>query len=67
MNTTSQEAKILAHLKSGRTLTPLEALRKFRCFRLSGRIYDLKQEGHDIRTRLVDIGGKRIARYLLVH
>lgn len=67
MITASQTARILAHLQSGKTLTPLQALRRFGCFRLGARVWDLKRDGHDIRSRLVEIDGKRVARYQLAH
>lgn len=38
MSHLSQEQKILAYLKDGHTLTPLEALNKYGCFRLAARI-----------------------------
>lgn len=63
----SQEAQILAHLEAGNTLTPLEALAKFKCFRLSGRILDLKKKGHPIITETHEmLDGKRVAKYRLV-
>ena len=34
----SQEEMILQHLKEGKAITSLDALRRFGCFRLSGRI-----------------------------
>jgi hypothetical protein len=43
----------------------LEALEKFGCFRLGGRIYDLKQRGHKIETVMVEKNGKRFATYRL--
>ena len=49
----SQNRAILAHLQAGRTITPLEALHFYNCFRLSARIYDLRQRDHDIRVRRV--------------
>lgn len=61
----SQEKRILAHLKSGRTLTPLEALRLYGCLRLGARILDLRDKGHNIVTQMVEVGGKRVARYSL--
>ena len=61
----SQTARILAYLKTGATLTPIEALDRFGCFRLSGRIYDLKKLGHQIETTLVENDGRRFARYRL--
>lgn len=65
METTSQCADILKHLQSGRAITPLEALEKFGCFRLGGRIYELKKQGHNIRTDIVEKNGKRFASYSL--
>src|SRR5687768_10388654 len=50
MDVATQTDQILKHLKNGGTLTPLEALDKFGCFRLGARIFDLKQEGHAIQT-----------------
>lgn len=62
----TQCAQILAHLRQGRALTPLEALNKFGCFRLGARIWDLKREGHAIVTERVELeNGKHVARYSL--
>ena len=66
MSTRTQNEQILAHLKRA-TITPLEALKLYGCFRLGARVWDLKQEGHVIRSRIVKISGKRVAQYLLVH
>ena len=65
MTTQSQNARILAHLKKGRAITPLDALRMFGSFRLSGRIYDLKRAGHRIEKTMVRSGRKRWAKYQL--
>lgn len=63
-----QASLILAYLREGKTLTPLEALDMFGCFRLGARVWDLKQAGHDIRSRMIALAnGKRVARYLLIH
>ena len=62
----SQEQRIIGYLATGRTLTPLKALRNFGCFRLGARIYGLRQQGHDITSRLVAIGDKKVAEYRLV-
>ena len=72
MSTMSQEKAILKYLETHRRgLTPLDALRKFNCFRLSGRIYDLRQMGYKISTIIeekdVDGEKKRYARYILEH
>ena len=39
----SQEARILNHLSSGKSVTALSALEKWGCFRLAARIYDLRK------------------------
>lgn len=64
--TETQNHLIQAHLEKGMTLTPLEALRLFGCFRLSGRIWDLKRKGIPIETRLImTTDGKRVAEYFI--
>ena len=63
----TQTAQILAHLKAGKAITPLDALSRFQCFRLGARIYDLRSEGHDISKRMVETpNGKKVAEYKLV-
>ena len=66
MTKLTQEAAILKHLKGGKWLTPLEALGKFSCFRLSARIKDLRNKKHPIQKENVSIGDKSFARYRLV-
>ncbi len=57
---------ILAHLQSGKTITGIEALNEFGCFRLPSRIFDIKKLGHKIASEMVTLpNGKRIARYSL--
>lgn len=63
--TDTQAAQILAHLRAGNSITPMEALDLFGCFRLGARIYDLKAEGHDIITEFETDGEKRWAKYSL--
>jgi hypothetical protein len=46
-------------------LTTLEALNMFGCFRLAARISNLREEGMDIETEIVEINDKRVARYSL--
>jgi hypothetical protein len=63
-NTRSQRAKILNHLQSGKTINPLQALNEYKCFRLGARIYDLKQSGYNIDSRMIKAGnGKKYAEY----
>ena len=75
MSTTSQNREILAHLKSGQTITALEALKFFGTLRLAARIKDLRDSGYQIHTTMVDVIGiapdgtsndKRVAEYTLI-
>lgn len=62
----SQNEEIKDHLKSGKKLTSLEALHRFGCLRLSGRIHDLRHsENMPIKSEMVWIHGKRVAEYSL--
>lgn len=61
----SQNKQILNHLESGKTITPIDALNLFGCFRLGARIHDLKSEGYDIKTEIKVVNGKRFAEYRL--
>jgi hypothetical protein len=66
MTLDTQERKILAYLKSGRVLTPLNAFRLFDCLRLSARIYDLRQRGIRIESAVCKTpSGKRVSVYSL--
>lgn len=46
------------------SITPLEALEAFGCFRLSAIIYDLRNDGWKIRTDINE-GKKKYAIYVL--
>ena len=59
----SQNEAILEHLKAGHSLTPMDALRLFNCFRLGARIWDLEQEGHKIKHESMTVDGKTFAKY----
>jgi hypothetical protein len=60
----SQEKKILEYLKQGWSITPLQALRKFDCLRLGGRIFDLRTKGYVIEMKMIKTNtGKRVASY----
>lgn len=62
----SQADQILAHLREGKHLTPLDALIKFHCLRLAGRIHELRAAGYRIATgERVLSNGKRVACYRL--
>mgnify|MGYP003658599951 CR=1 FL=1 len=62
----SQKERILDYMKRGRSLTPIDALNIFGCFRLSAVIFDLKKEGHPIQMELVkNQNNKNYAKYTL--
>ena len=48
----SQAGLILNHLLSGEEINPMEALKKYGCYRLGAVIFNLKREGYKIRTRI---------------
>jgi hypothetical protein len=52
-------------LQSGKSITPIEALNEFNCFRLAAHIEVLRRDGHRIFTHMVDENGKKFARYTL--
>lgn len=60
----SQNDSVLMWLQRGKTLTAMEALDKFGCFRLAARVHDLRMSGHNIVANdYVLPNGKRVARY----
>jgi hypothetical protein len=60
----TQNELILKYLKEGNKITPFEALDKFQCMRLSSRIWDLKQLGHNIKSESYKTpSGKKVERY----
>ena len=62
----SQKNRILAYLKSGKSLTQMEALYKFGCFRLASRINDLRNDGLAVITDKIKLpNGKMVACYHL--
>jgi len=65
MKNESQNALIKGWLLNGHSITALDALQMFGCFRLSARIANLREEGYDIVTEMVTINDKRIARYYM--
>jgi len=61
----SQNALIKGWLLNGHSITQLDALKMFGCFRLSARIANLREEGYDIVTEMVTINDKRVANYYM--
>jgi len=63
--TKNQTNRILRHLRTGRGITPMSALTRFKCMRLAARIEELRDAGHRISSRIMRRGGKRFASYSL--
>ena len=61
----TQNDAIKQHLLSGKSITPLDALQKYGCFRLAARIDDLRKTGLDIETLTEKRNGKQYASYVL--
>ena len=62
----TQENIILDHLKKHKFITSWEAIQEYRITRLSARIYELRERGHNIITKNVSENGKRFADYSLI-
>lgn len=56
---TTQTQDILNHMKQYGGITPLEALERYGCMRLSARVYDLRQAGYPIRATNITRKNKR--------
>jgi len=63
--TKNQTNRILRYLRTGRGITPLSALTRFKCMRLAARIEELRDSGIKISSRMMNRGGKRFACYSL--
>ena len=66
----SDKNRVLAYLREHGSITPLEALNSFGCYRLGARVWDLRHDGHNIVTEIIqgdDRHGEpaRVARYTL--
>jgi hypothetical protein len=62
----TQKEQIKKYLLSRKTITPIQALNKFGCFRLAAVIYKLKNDGLKIVTEMEYSKNKQFARYRLV-
>lgn len=56
---------IRAHLLRGKTITPLQALKLYGCFRLAAVIFNIRAEGYIIETEMVSNGKGHFAEYRL--
>ncbi len=59
----SQTQSILKHMQEVGSITPLEALNKYGCFRLASRINDIKNLGHEVQGKMITNGVKRYKEY----
>jgi hypothetical protein len=57
--------QIQKDLMSGKSITPLQALNKYGCFRLAAAIHKLRKEGMAIETEYVTQNGKTFVKYFL--
>jgi hypothetical protein len=64
-STDSQTALIKGWLLNGYSITQLDALNMFGCFRLAARIADIREQGLYVDTEMIEINQKRVARYSL--
>lgn len=61
----TQTEAIKQHLLTHNSITPIEALEKYGCFRLAARIRDLRAEGFAVQTVNVERNGKHFAKYVM--
>ena len=61
----SQEQDVVFHLHNVGGITPLDALDKYGCFRLSAIIHNLRNDGYRIQTKLIRKKRKFWAEYSL--
>jgi len=71
MKAKTQKEAILYYLQRGYSVTPMNALQLFGCFRLSAVIFALKKDGHNIATKDVKFKSRfgftgRYASYKIV-
>jgi hypothetical protein len=54
---------ILEWMKSGKSISGLEALNHLKCFRLASRINDLKNQGYEICDKWVRLPSKKKVKF----
>ena len=68
----TQCEKILGFMQTHkRGITPLQAMNHFGCMRLSSRIHDLREQGYNITSDIVEVKNRygekcRVSQYRLV-
>lgn len=66
----TQRMRVMCHLKTGKTLTSLEALQEYGIMRLPNRISELRKRGEPIEKTMITVMNKygeavRVAEYRL--
>ncbi len=59
----SQRELIRKHLNKYGSITPMQALKLYGCFRLASRICELRLDGMWIKSKMVKSNGKWFAKY----
>jgi hypothetical protein len=59
----SQIKNITKHLESGKSITAIQALKLYGCFRLAARIHDIRAKGIDVISKTIRVGDADIAKY----
>lgn len=62
----SQNKRLLSWLKRNKSIAPMKALFKLGIYRLSARIHDLREAGHNIKCEMVYEHPVKFARYTLI-
>lgn len=65
MKRESQNKQLERWLKSGKTISPLQALSQLGIYRLAARIGELRDDGLDIQTKLINEHPVHYAQYSL--
>lgn len=60
-----QTDRILAHLKARKTITTMQAIKRYGCTRLASRICDLKEAGYKIGAYWAKERSGRVYKYYL--
>ena len=64
----TQNDQIRMYLETGKSLTAMDALVRFNCFRLAARVKNLRDAGVNIRSELLHTSdGKKYARYWIAN
>jgi hypothetical protein len=64
----TQRKCILNHLQKAKSagITAIDALQLYGCMRLAARIHEIRLDGHDVLTQIVEVNGRQIAKYILI-